>query len=160
MQTRDRINESNVAQGDLAFIYHKTKPMKTGWWRKVREGVCLDKKIYYILEKPMSKNYCAVDAGINSHQEFGLCVMTPHTLKLGIDTNKYEIMATVRGTYSVKLVKHDYSLEYIRANNKYHVKMNQVGNIAVTDRFETLLELYAPVTELKTELETLALDII
>lgn len=138
------IKESKVSQGALVFIYHKTKPYKTGWWRKIREGNTDNRTIYYILEKPMHKGYTLDKASENSHEEKGLCVMLDRTLKQGVDDNKYEIMAEVRGVDCVNLTLNDYDLTYLLREYRSLEHSILTDNVTVTSDFIELVEYYSP----------------
>ena len=154
MIIKDCIRETKVAQGDLVFIYHKTKPYKTGWWRKIRSGSGEDKIIYYILEKPMHKNFNMAKASVQSHVEKELCLMTDKTLKNGIEHDKYEILADVRGVQSVSLSTRGYQLKDRLFTSKIHVAEDK-ENIFVTKRFEELIELYGRKKEQLSDIKIL-----
>ena len=146
MIIKDEIRESKVNQGDLVFIYHKTKPYKTGWWRKIREGSTKNDLIYYILEKPMHKDF-NIENEINSasHTELGLCVMKNSTIRYcaanGID--KYEIMADIKGVHSVFLSTRGYHLADVLYKSNYDIDEDK-DNVIITKRFKKLIDLYLP----------------
>lgn len=159
MIIKNFIKECKVSQGDLVFIFHKTKPYKSGWWRKIREGSSENNKIYYILEKPMHKGFNIDIASVNSHSEKGLCVMTDKTLKSGIEYNKYEIMADVRGVDCVLLSANNYNLTNLINSNTDYIDENR-DNIVITERFKSLLQLYNPQKTKVSDIEVLAGDLI
>lgn len=141
MIIKDEIRESKVNQGDLVFIYHKTKPYKTGWWRKIREGSTKNDLIYYILEKPMHKDF-NIENEINSvsHTELGLCVMKSSTIRY---CAKYEIMADIKGVNSVFLTTRGYHLADVLYKSSYNIDEIK-DNVIITERFKKLLDLYIP----------------
>lgn len=144
MIIKNEIREVNVAQGDLVFIYHKEKPYKTGWWRKVREGSSKNNLIYYVLEKPMHKDFDNT-ADLQAHKELNLYVMKDSTIKWceKYKPNKYEIMADIRGIHNVFVSTRGYRLVdvlYYASNNITEDK----NNVIITKRFKKLIELYTP----------------
>lgn len=146
MIIKDEIRESKVAQGDLVFIHHKIKPYKTGWWRKIREGSTKNNVLYYILEKPMHKNFdINIEISSASHTELGLCVMKSSTIRYCESNNidKYEIMADIRGVHSVFITNRGYHLIDVLHKSSYNVDEDK-DNVIITKRFKKLIELYTP----------------
>lgn len=160
MIIKDEIRESKVAQGDLVFIYHKIKPYKTGQWRKIREGSTKNNVLYYILEKPMHKNF-NINAEINSasHTELGLCVMKSSTIRYCEVNNidKYEIMADIRGVHSVFITKRGYHLANVLYNSSYEMNEDQ-DDVIITKRFKKLIDIYLPTKE--SDIQRLAKQLI
>jgi hypothetical protein len=105
------ITEGKVAQGDLVFILHNTKPEKSGWWRKVRQGETDDKTVLYVLEKPIHKDFdLSLPSIKRTHIESGFCVMNTNTVKCGIEDDKYTILIDSRGIAQAFITANDYLL--------------------------------------------------
>jgi hypothetical protein len=153
MIIKDNIRESSIAQGDLVFIYHKTKPSKTGWWRKIREGSTDNKTIYYILEKPMHKDFDIKYEIETTHTENGFCVMTDKTLKEG-EHYKYEILADIRGSHNILLSSNGYKLNDNMFLQKSIIPEDK-DNVIVTNKFIELIKLYKPQKKKISEIENL-----
>lgn len=151
---KEIIKDRHIAQGDLVFINHITKPTKTGWWRKLRIGEAKNNVVMYVLEKPMHKDYNFETELINCHTENGLCVMAPKTLTEGIDgyKPKYEILAYVRGYDAVNLVKENYDL----GSKIFTCLFEDEQNVIVTKKFLELRKHYAAKEERCSEMESLA----
>jgi hypothetical protein len=99
------IEPGEIHQGDLAFIVHKTKPTKTGWWRKVRMKNVVGEKntniaVEYVLEKAMHKNFRPEDFE-NSRQEDGIFIMGNGSLCSDQYSDNYEILFQAKGVASV-----------------------------------------------------------
>lgn len=159
MVVKDIIKECKIAQGDLVFIYHKTKPFKTGWWRKIREGSTENRMIYYILEKPMHKDFNIEKASVKSHVEKGLCIMSPMSVTNGAVMDKYEILADIRGIDSVYLSSRGYQLCDVLNESNRRID-EEKDNIVITKRFKELLELYKPQKNQMSDIETLVKGLI
>lgn len=132
----DFIKERTINQGNLVFIIHNEKPVKSGWWRKVKNK----EEVIYILEKPVHKEFSLEHKDVReSRVEHEVCVMKDSTLSYGQDVNnKFEILASASGL-----------AQYIIMNNNYLQNVNtdtwdklMRENIIVTDNFEKLFSLY------------------
>ena len=144
------IRESAIAQGDLVLIINNERPTKSGFWRKMREGETADNKVYYILEKPIHKDFDTNDKDLkHTHKENGLFVMKGTTMRY--DANKYNILADIRGTDVVKLVQDNYSLDSIDINS---------SNVKYTKDFIEFLEIYKRVNKPVRALELVATNYI
>ena len=106
----NKICEENVTQGDLVFIIHKEKPIKSGWWRKVRGGKPSNKNTIYILEKPIHKDFnLSHEDVINSRVEHGMCIMKQNSLSYGINVlKKFEILIDAKGVSQVFILQNNY----------------------------------------------------
>ena len=158
MIIKDEIREVNVAQGDLVFIFHKEKPYKTGWWRKVREGSSKNNLIYYVLEKPMHKDFDTT-TDLQAHKELNLYVMRDSTIKWyeKHKSNKYEIMADIRGVHNVFLSTRGCRLVDILYYASYEVDEDK-DDVIITKRFKKLLDLCIPTKE--SDIQRLAKQLI
>ena len=147
------IKETTIAQGDLVLIINNERPKKSGFWRKIREGKSDDKIIYYILEKPLHKDFDIDDEELShTHKEKGCFVMKDYTLKNEsyekFNTGyKYNILADIRGVDAVKLVMSDYKLSEIDTESK---------NVRFTSDFVELMKYYNPSKTRVNQLEEIA----
>lgn len=141
----ERIKEKSIAQGDLVLIINNVRPKKSGFWRKIREGKSGDKNIYYILEKPLHKNFNIEDEELKkTHIENGLFVMKSSTVSF--DSCKYNILLDIRGTDAVDLVINNYDLNSI--NLKSH-------NVEYTSDFVEFMKFYNK-NNIKNKLQEIA----
>ena len=109
----DQIKEGKVAQGDLTLIFHTKKPVKTGWYRKVRCGESEDNNIVYILEKPLHKDFSLNHKDIKSTRiEHGMCMMKASTVRDGWNGEcPYEILIDARGIAQGYIVANNYLID-------------------------------------------------
>ena len=109
----NKIYEENVSLGDLVFIIHKEKPVKNGWWRKVRYGKTSNKNIIYILEKPIHKDFNLSHKDIiNSRVEHGMCIMKQNSLSYGINVlKKFEILINTKGIAQAFILQNNYLVD-------------------------------------------------
>ena len=145
----DIIKEEKVSLGSLVFIYHKRKPFKTGWWRKIKDG-CDE---IYFLEKPLHKDF-TIDDG--DRVENGTYVMRSSTVKYDNDFSKgsYEIMCVVSGSNQFELAKNNYNISYVEED-----KFKNDENVCYTHNFIKLVDYYV-VKNIKTDVyEKLAEDL-
>lgn len=129
------INENKVYQGDLILMIHKDHPTKSGWWRKIRDSKLKD--VYYILERPIHKKYNINDEDLKeTHQEDGCFIIKANTIsyeqKRG-DKEKYNIILSVRGTDTIKLMYNNYNFNWVDLNS---------NNVSYTKDFVEFLNSY------------------
>ncbi|MGL6184757.1 MAG: hypothetical protein ACRC1T_05195 [Clostridium chrysemydis] len=129
------ISERRIYQGDLILMIHKEHPTKSGWWRKIRDRELKD--IYYILEKPIHKEYDLASEDLKeTHQENNCFVVKANTIsyeqKYG-DIEKYDILLSIRGTDAVNLVIKNYDFNCVDINS---------NNVDCTKGFIEFLEYY------------------
>lgn len=147
----NKIKDSAISQGDLVLIIHNTKPLKSGFWRKLREGDAGNNTIFYVLEKPLHKNFDMKASELSSSRtEKGFFVMKDTTVKNDYD-KKYNIIADVRGTDAMKLVMDDYDLNSIDLDSK---------NVKITDDFMKFMEIYNAANKKVSTLESVAMNCI
>ena len=140
---KDFLEENYISRGSLVFIYHREKPEKTGWWRKlvnrdVKEN--LNNEVVYVLEKPLHKDFNLGKELINkSRIENNTCVMKSTTVAYSQKNNKgtYELLCEVSGSETYSLIKSDYSLKWFDED-----KFFNNNNIKYTERFEELVNYY------------------
>ncbi|HBJ1650864.1 TPA: hypothetical protein LA460_000082 [Clostridium botulinum] len=110
-----KIEESEVHQGDLILLIHKEKPVKSGWWRKVR---LKKKEIVYVLEKPIHKDFSLRHKDImESRIENGYCVMKSNTLSYGQNIlNKFIIFAKAGALSQQYIMNNNYLLGESKKN--------------------------------------------
>ena len=131
------------------FTYHKRKPFKTGWWRKIKDG-CDE---IYFLEKPLHKDFTTDD---DSRVENGTYVMRSSTVKNDNNFNEgfYELMCVVNGSNQFELAKNNYNISYIEED-----KFKNNENVCYTHNFIKLVDYYV-VKNIKTDVyEKLAEDL-
>lgn len=110
-----KIEEKNVHQGDLVFLVNLEKPLKTGFYRKVRDYSLLSEEVSYIFEKPMHKDFDAKDETlIFSRKEKDVFIMKAKTLRdNNYYGNKYVLLAVIRGVDTILLMQNNYDLTKI-----------------------------------------------
>lgn len=156
------IRESLVDQGDLVFIFHWTKPYKTGWWRKIKyKDAEKDErgsgKICYVLEIPVHKDY-KDNKDDGSRIESGLYLMSQENVKRASIADfelKYEILACLKGVTSVvapSILKKDMA-------SLLQLKDIQDDRSFVTKHYEAMVKRYYASIEELTRYERLTDDL-
>ena len=137
----NKICEDNVAQGDLVFILHKEKLVKSGWWRKVRCGKTSNKNVIYILEKPTHKDFNLSHEDVrNSRVEHGMCVMKQNSLSYGINViKKFNILINAKGIAQAFILQNNYLIDSDK--EIFNTLLTEFDDdILITNDGETLLE--------------------
>ena len=109
----NKICEDNISLGDLVFILHKEKPVKNGWWRKVRCGKLNNRNIIYILEKPIHKDFSLSHKDVrDSRIEHGMCIMKQNSLSYGINViKKFDILINAKGVAQSFVSQNNYLMD-------------------------------------------------
>ena len=151
------INESSIHQGDLVFILHKEKPMKTGWYRKVKYTCEGSSDTVYVFEKSVHPKFNSNDFTLaNSRKERGIFLLKASTIVQAIKYgDQYEILLRVAGVSATRIVLQDYKLtqkdfEYmtLSQNNKFN------STYEYTERgLQFLNRIFAPVDPLSDVLK-------
>jgi hypothetical protein len=136
MDYSEFIGEKYINQGNLTFIIHNEKPVKSGWWRKVRNK----EEVIYILERPVHKDFSLEHPDVKeSRIEHGVCVMKANTLSYGQNVNnKFNVLASASGLAQYIIMSNNY-LQNI--DNDVWEKLIK-ENITITDDFEKLFKIY------------------
>lgn len=129
MKCVEILEGSNVLQGDLVFIYHRERPVKSGWWRKVRytnSSTLSDRKsngdVVMVLEKYIHPDYIElinIDDCLNTRCEDGVFLMKDKTFSENVQ-GKYEVFAVASGVASVLITQSGYTIpsELTRCDRK------------------------------------------
>lgn len=114
-----KIEEQYIHQGDLVFLVNTEKPLKTGFYRKVRDYSSTE-EVCYILEKPLHKNFNAEDETlVSSRKEKGIFIMRAKTVRNDkYYNNNYVLLAVIRGVDTILLMQNNYDLTKIDAESK------------------------------------------
>jgi hypothetical protein len=137
MDYSEYIGERFINQGNLAFIIHNQKPVKSGWWRKVRNSKA---EVIYILEKPFHKDFSLEHIDIKeSRIEHGACVMKTNTLSYGQNVeNKFNVLASASGLAQYIIMKNNY-LQNVELS-VWNELMKE--SITITNDFEKLFKMH------------------
>lgn len=144
------INEGNVHQGDLVFILHKEKPMKTGWYRKVKHTCEGSSDLVYVFEKSVHPRFNSNDFTLaNSRKEKGIFMLKACTIaKAKKYGDQYEILLRVAGVSATRIVLQDYKLKQEDfdsmtedQDNKYNSTYEYTGR-----GLQFLNKIFAPIT--------------
>lgn len=150
MKKKLYISDANI--GDLIFIRHKTKPIKTGWWRLLNTydelGAGAKKLLFF--EKPMCKDYTFDNPQLVESRVYNdLYVMKITTISYHEGNNKYEILYIAKESDTIKLIQNN----YIPTNDMF--RHNQFN---YSERGEELFKLWTQDTnenDLKVLVESL-----
>lgn len=155
---KDTIKEKNINFGDLVFILHKTKPMKTGWYRKVRLTHMINSNTVYVFEKSIHPNFNVYDTTlIMSKKERGVFFMKDTTLSYKDNNpnkgeNEYEILVQATGITAINILQHGYTIPNT-------INYNCLTDINITDRgvdFLSLVNVIQPFDREATDIEQFA----
>ena len=110
---------SDASIGDLIFIRHKTKPIKTGWWRLLYTydefGAGANKLLFF--EKPMCKDYTIDNPQLTKSRVYNdLYVMKITTISYHEGNNEYEILYIAKESDTIKLIQNN----YMPTNDMFH----------------------------------------
>lgn len=158
------IKPIEIPQGSLVFIFHHKKPMKTGWWRKIRRtAASKETDCIYILEKSFEKNFSKnADQIKNSRVEHGIICMNENTVKLNDieeynGDHSYEILACASGIASGIITSNNYLIKQTlnnttnTANTAYaayktlmnlHEKYREYGIFLISSNGKKFFDLY------------------
>lgn len=135
----DYIREKHIHQGNLIFMVHRDHLTKSGWWRKVYDN---PNGVYYILEKPVHKDYDIDDESLKeTHKKDNFFIIKANTINYEQnrgDKNKYQILVSVSGTEVVDLVLHNYDI-----NNLDMLSTN----VTFVPKFEEFLKYYNDISK-------------
>lgn len=153
MKYEDCIHEIHVSQGSLIFLHHNEKPVKSGWWRKVKNG----DEVIYVLEKPMHKGFnLELEEVRESRIECGTCVMKANTLNYGQKKGQYDILISAEGLAQDFIVKNNYLKNITKGDWNKLLK----ENITISDDGEELFSLYIKINESSDKIKKFLYNII
>lgn len=106
---KEDISNESIKLGDLFFILHTSKPMKTGWYRKVRtDNIGVD--CFVVFEKSVHPNFNAEDKSLShSRRTDGIFHMLDTTLK---STKSYKILVKATGIMATRILMNDYKVPF------------------------------------------------
>lgn len=111
----DKISNKQVKVGDLVFILHPSKPMKTGWYRATNLDVTLEgrKEVILVFEKSVhpyfSKNNISL---VQSRRKHGVFLMkySTYTFDNNYDSCKYLTLLVATGVSATRIVQSGYEI--------------------------------------------------
>lgn len=131
----DDIRVKDVRQGDLVFILNKEKPMKTGWYRKIREsnyfyGKVKDDNIFFVFERAIHPKFNAQDESMSlSRKTRGVFHMKGSTIEHDeiCCKGKYQILVRTTGITATKILLNDYRVTCSEA------ELEELSDITITE---------------------------
>lgn len=164
-----KVNEQKILRsaeykGELILIYHKSRPMKSGWYRYIKDSTFPEpnNKSYsvikvtgdslYVLEKSIHKDFNFDDSTISeTRKKDGVYCVGRQSFINKTDSEEYIILAICDGIGSVKIAQNSYKPTVELMNSK-HIVYKELG--------EKILEEMLDKKERKCTLEEEILSII
>lgn len=127
------INSKNIRVGELVFILHTLKPMKTGWYRKVSESI-KGGGYFYVFEKSIHPKFNEWDDSLSSSRKTrSIFHMGENTLRYN---GQYVILARTTGISACYIMKNKYCIR------ECIDRLEELGDITITtDGLEILRKL-------------------
>lgn len=153
---KESLIENEVHRGDLVFILHRTKPMKTGWYRKSRVSNKNSTETVYVFEKPIHPNFDPNDITLTrSRKERDVFLMKNTTVSFNDNKphlNEYEILVQATGVSAVIILQNGYTIPN-------SINYTGLADICITDRgvdFLSLVNVIQPFGQEASDIEKYA----
>lgn len=130
----DEIKNTSIKQGDLVFILHTEKPMKTGWYRKVRLSNESPDTMIMVFEKAIHPKFSEYDKSLEfAHRTKGVFHMTERTFTTTVYSNPYVTLAIATGVTATQIVQNNYRITCDTPD------LGQLNDLTITEEGEYFL---------------------